>query len=136
MPKGFAIAVLLAVLLIGGGCVPESTGTLDREKLFVPLLGFKKAYLKIDLAGQTGSGGLLVKYLDFSGQRVNLTIISLPVANRYWGSYLGGDSTVRGKRYYGLEVEPFGDLTRPLKFRFEPLAGKDGEPQGLFEPAL
>jgi len=100
----------------------------------VPLLGFEQAYLRLNLKNQTGSGGLLVKFLDFAGKRVALEIIPLPSPKSLWGAILGHGSEKNGRKYYCLKIERFGDPGPPLKYSFQPVAGVKAGPLGLFEP--
>jgi hypothetical protein len=134
MLRVFAIIALLAAALASGGCFPDSSGEIGRENLFVPLLGFQKAYLELNLEGPQASGGLLVKFLDFSGTRVALEVITLPSHKGRWGGVMGGGAMIRGHKYYGLKIERFGDLTAPIRYFFKPLAGPDPGPLGLFDP--
>ena len=129
-----AIAAVLSATLFPSGCLPSSEGEITGERLFVPLLGFKPAYLRIDLEGQTGSGGFLVKYLDFSGQRVALEVVGLPSHKNRWAGVLGHGSSKNRKSYYALKIERFGEVKEPLKYTFAPLAGPGQRPLGLFDP--
>ncbi len=133
MLRTIAIIVLLGAALLAGGCDPGISGDLGRERLFVPLLGFREAYLKIDLGKQTGSGGLLIKYLDFAGKRVALDVIPLPSHRSHWAGVLGGGAKKDGKPYYGLKIERFGESDGAMRYFFQPLAGPRPGPLGLFD---
>ncbi len=133
MLRVMSIAVLTAALLFCGGCHPSSEGRLEGERLFIPLLGFEQAYLRIDLGNQTRPGGLLIKYLDFAGKRVALEVVPLPSHKNRWGEVLGGRSEKNGKRYYGLKIERFGNPDAPLDYTFQPVAGAGKKPLGLFD---
>ena len=133
MRRVVTIAVLLTALSFLGGCGPSARDRLEGEKLFIPLLGFKRAYLQLELADQTKSGGVLIKYLDFAGKRVALEVVPLPSHKNKWGEVLGHGSEKNGKRYYGLKIERFGEPDAPLKYTFNRVAGPEKMPRGLFD---
>ena len=133
MLRVIAIGVLFSALLLGGGCSSETGGQLDREKLFVPLLGFGQAYLRIDLGTQIRAGGILIKYLDFSGQRVAMEVVPLPSHHGHWAGIMGRGAKKNGRAYYGLKIERFGPSDGPLHYSFRPLAGSRPGPLGLFD---
>lgn len=133
MRKRFAIAALVLALVPAWGCSSEISGRLEREKLFVPLLGFGRAYVRIDLQSQAKAGGILIKYLDFSGKRVALEMIPLPGRRTHWAGVMGRGARKNGKAYYGLKIERFGPVEGPLPYTFKPLAGPNPGPLGLFD---
>lgn len=111
----------LACLVLLAGCGPVASGAVGRERLFVPLLGFAGARLSLTLPDQEAGGGLLVKYLDFSGRRVGLEVIPLPNRRLAWTWDLGWGATKNGRPFYALKIERYGDRSRPVRFTFRRL---------------
>jgi len=123
----------LLVLLLGlslGGCGYRQQGTLESDRLFLPLLGQAPAYLRLDLAGQPGPGGLIVSFLNFAGQRVALRVISLPSSSPCWGWDMGRGARVEGLAFYSLRLETYGPGRRAIPFTFFPLGGLSHGPRG------
>jgi len=124
----------LACLALLAGCGPVSSGSIGRERLFVPLLGFARAHLSLTLPDQGKSGGLLIKYLDFSGQRVAMEVIPLPNRRSGWAWDLGRGAEKNGRPFYALKVERFGDRELPVGFTFRRLTWDKSPVRGYFDP--
>jgi hypothetical protein len=123
----------LVCLALFTGCGPDTQGSLGRERLFVPLLGFAGAHLSLSLPDQDQSGGLLIKYLDFSGRRVAMEVIPLPNRRHGWAWDLGWGAEKNGRPFYALKVERFGDRSQPVSYTFRRLTWDRSPKRGFID---
>jgi len=129
LSKIFALFAALAWL---AGCSSTLSGQIEENGFFIPLLGFARAYLCLDLTGQNQEGGLIIKYLDFTGKRVGLEIVTLPNPKNRWGWSLGRGAKREGQAFFALRIERYGDKSKPVPYTFQPLAGSNPGPCGPF----
>ena len=129
---GIKILLFLPLLVILFGCSWEMSGEIDDEKIFIPILGFCPAYLRLDLAGQAKQGKMVIKFLDFAGKRVASRVIPLDAPRDQWGWDLGRGAKVDGLSFYALSVDRYGGTGPPPKFFFYPFGGPRYGPRGVF----